>query len=140
MLTSERLHAPMQPRLSPTLLETPTYAMSLVARQRKLEERPEPVSGVDPYLQKDLNATQRAFAERELLKADTQELVKQNNEKRTHQHVKERKIGEAKIMAYEDIVEGAHSQRAASPEEAGRSEDPGSKQTTSKEDKAHDRQ
>jgi len=104
-LGATALNAPMQPLLSPTLLETPTNAMSLAARQRKLEERPEPVSGVDHYLQKALNATQRAFAERELLTAENQELVKQNNEKRTHQHVEERKIGEAKIMDYEDIVE-----------------------------------
>lgn len=31
--------------------------------------------------------------------------MKQNNEKKSRQHVKDRKIGEAKIMGYEEIIE-----------------------------------
>lgn len=79
--------------------------MSFAALQRKLVERSDHAAGVDPNLQKILNAAQRAFAERELLREENETLIKQNNEKKTRKHVKERKIGDAKIMTFEDIVE-----------------------------------
>ena len=96
---------PMQPLLSPSSLRTPTDAISLVALQRRLEERPEAATNISPCVQKLLNAAKQAFAERELLKEENQELTKQNSEKKTRQHVKEKKIGDAKIMSYEDIIE-----------------------------------
>lgn len=96
---------PSQPSLSPTSLKTPTNIISLAALQSKLTERPDRTEGADPYLQKIINAAQRAFAERELLRQENETLVQQNNEKKTRKHVKERKIGDAKIMTFEDIVE-----------------------------------
>ena len=32
-------------------------------------------------------------------------MFQQNNEKRTRKHIKERKIGDAKVMSFDDIVE-----------------------------------
>ena len=96
---------PLQPLLSPTSLRTPANAMSLVALQQKLEERQGAAVDTDPYLQKLLNAAKQAIAGKELLEVRCDDLMKQNIEKRTRQHVKERKIGDAKIMGYEDIVE-----------------------------------
>jgi colicin import membrane protein len=52
-----------------------------------------------------LKAAERAFADVGLLKDENQGLRAQNNEKKTREHVKERKIGEAKVMGYEAIVE-----------------------------------
>ena len=68
-------------------------------------QHPRTRTGPDPYIQKILNATQKAFADRALLHHQNEELIEQNNEKRTRQGKKARKIGEAKIMVYEDIVE-----------------------------------
>jgi hypothetical protein len=96
---------PLQPLLSPTSLKTPTNTISLAALQRMLEERPERVTGTDPYVEKVLHAAQQAFAERELLREENKTLFQQNNEKKTRKHVKERKIGDAKIMSFEDIME-----------------------------------
>ncbi|KAF2457246.1 hypothetical protein BDY21DRAFT_286344 [Lineolata rhizophorae] len=79
--------------------------MSLIAFQQKVEERPEGATGIESYLQKLLNAAKQAIAEREPLNEENQELTKQNNEKKTRQHVKEREIGDARVMSYEDIVE-----------------------------------
>lgn len=102
----------MQPLLSPSSVRTPTNATGLEALQRKLEERPGNVMGIDPYLEKLLNAAkqaldgrEQAFAQRKLLEDENQKLIQQNNEKKTRQHVKEKKIGDAKVMSYEDIVE-----------------------------------
>lgn len=99
------VRAPLQPLLSPTSLRTPTNAMSLMALQQRLEERPKAAAGIDPYFQKVLKAAERAFADVGLLKDENQGLRAQSNEKKTREHVKERKIGEAKVMGYEAIVE-----------------------------------
>jgi hypothetical protein len=96
---------PLQPLPSPTSLKTPTNTVSLAALQRKLEERPERVTRTDPYVEKILHAAQQAFAERELLREENKTLFQQNNEKRTRKHIKERKIGDAKVMSFDDIVE-----------------------------------
>ncbi|KAL1581858.1 hypothetical protein WHR41_09577 [Cladosporium halotolerans] len=95
---------PTQPALSPASLKTPTNTISLAALQSKLQERPENVAHVDPYLQKILNAAKRAFAERELLKDENDAPMQQNNEKKARKHANERKIGN-KVMTFEDIVE-----------------------------------
>jgi hypothetical protein len=96
---------PLQPSLSPTSLKTPTNLVSLATLQSKLTERSVHCESVDLYLQKFINAAQRAFAERELLRQENDTLVQQNNEKNTRKHIKERKIGDAKVMTFEDIVE-----------------------------------
>jgi hypothetical protein len=95
--------------LSPTSLKTPTNTVSLAAPQRKLEERPERVTSTDPYIEKVLHTAQQAFAERELLREENKTLFQQNNEKRTRKHIKERKIGDAKVMSFEDIVKARKS-------------------------------
>lgn len=65
---------------------------------------------IDLYLQKLLNAAKQAIAGKELLEVRCDNLIKQNIEKRTRQHIKERKIGDAKIMGYKDIVEALRVQ------------------------------
>ena len=97
--------APMQPFLSPPSLVTPTNSISFVALQQKLEERQGPATVTDPYLQKLLNAGKQAIAGKELLQVRCDDLMKQNNEKKTRQQVRAMKIGHAKVMGYEDIVE-----------------------------------
>jgi hypothetical protein len=92
-------NVPLQPLLSPTSLKTPTSTVSLAALQRKLEERPERVTGTDPYVDKVFHTAQQAFAERELLREANKTLFQQNNKKRTRKHNKERKIGNAKVMS-----------------------------------------
>lgn len=105
-----------QPVLSPTSLRTPTNTISFAALQSKLVEKFDHTASADPYLQKMLNAAQRAFAERELLREENETLVKQNNERNTRKHVKERKIGDAKIMTFEDIVEARRTWERAEAE------------------------
>lgn len=107
---------PPQPVVSQTSLRTPTNTISFAALQSKLVENLDHTAGADPYLQKILNAAQRAFAERELLREENETLVKQNNEKKTRKHVKERKIGDTKIMTFEDIVEARRTWELAEAE------------------------
>ena len=77
--TSQQL---VEPQLSPYPLKTPTTTLSLNALQRKLEERLSSNGvGADPYLQKIVNATRKAFTDRDLLYDKNQELTKQNNKK-----------------------------------------------------------
>ena len=96
---------PMQPFRSPSSLVTPTNSISFVALQQKLEERHGAATVTDPYLQKLLNAGKQAIAGKELLQGRCDDLMKQNNEKKTRQHVRAMKIGHAKVMGYGDIVE-----------------------------------
>jgi hypothetical protein len=67
------------------------------------------VTGTDPYVEKVLHAAQQAFAERELLREE-------NKEKRTRKHIRERKIGDAKVMSFEDIVKARKSYDLAQAE------------------------
>lgn len=71
----------------------------------------------DPYLQKLLHATEKAFADRSLLYDENEGLLKQNDEKRIRQNAKSTVIsqGNAKIMSYADIVE-VQRRRAAAAE------------------------
>ena len=55
-------------------------------------------------LQKTLNATERAFAERSLLLQQDHDLFEQNNEKKNRQRTKSTVVGKAKIMTFEDIA------------------------------------
>lgn len=55
-------------------------------------------------LQKILNATERAFAERSLLRQQNHDLFEQNNEKKSRQRTKSTVVGKAKIMTFEDIA------------------------------------
>jgi hypothetical protein len=48
-IAAASVRAPLQPLLSPTSLKTPTNAMSLMALQQRLEERPEAAVDIDPY-------------------------------------------------------------------------------------------
>jgi hypothetical protein len=96
---------PLQLLLSPTSLKTPTNTVSLAVLQRKLEERLERVTSTDQYVEKVLHVVQQAFAEHELLREENKTLFRQNNKKRTQKHIKERKIGDAKVMSFNDIVE-----------------------------------
>ena len=56
--------------------------VSFVALQRKLEEQPLCASASNPYVQELLNAAERTFAERELLRVRNENLMQQNNEKK----------------------------------------------------------
>jgi hypothetical protein len=64
-----------------------------------------------------LNAAERTFAERELLKVRNENLMQQNNEKKARKHVKERKIGDAKVMSFDDILEAKRLRECAEAEE-----------------------
>jgi hypothetical protein len=109
---------PFQQSLSsPTSLRTPTDMVSFAALQRKLEEQPLCASAAHPYVQKLLNAAERTFAERELLKVRNENLMQQNNEKKARKHVKERKIGDAKVMSFDDILEAKRLRECAEAEE-----------------------
>lgn len=55
-------------------------------------------------LQKILNATERAFAERSLLLQQNHDLYEQNNEKKSRQRTKSTVAGKAKVMTFEDIA------------------------------------
>jgi hypothetical protein len=65
-----------------------------------------------------LNAAQRVFAERELLRVENKTLIQQNNEKKARKQVKEKKIGDAKIMSFDDILEAKRSRECAEAETA----------------------
>lgn len=55
-------------------------------------------------LQKMLNSTERATAERSLLLQQNQDMFQQNNEKKARQRIKSTVVGKAKIMMFEDIA------------------------------------
>lgn len=103
---------------SPTSLKTPTDMVSFAALQRKLGEQPTCTAAPDPYVQKLLNAAERTFAERELLKVQNANLTQQNNEKKARKQVKERKIGDAKVMSFDDILEARRLRECAEAEAA----------------------
>jgi hypothetical protein len=123
-----------QPLLSPTSLKTPTDMVSFAALQRKLEEQPQCAASVNPYVQKMLNAAERTFAERELLKVQNRNLMQQNNEKKARKQVKERKIGDAKVMSFDDVLE-AKRLRERSEAEAARKKMEREKKIFEKEEK-----
>lgn len=61
----------------------------------------------DPFLQKFLHATEKAFADRSLLHDENENLLQQNDERRVRQNAKSTVIdqGNAKIVSYADIQE-----------------------------------
>lgn len=79
-------------------------------------EQPTYAAAPDTYMQKLLNAAERTFAERELLKVQTANLIQQNNEKKARKQVKERKIGDAKVMSFDDILEAKRLRECAETE------------------------
>lgn len=126
--------APKQPLLSPLSVRTPTSAIGLEALQRKLEERPGNAMDIDPYLQKLSNTAKQALdgreqadAQRRLLEDENQKLIQQNNQKKTRQDVREKKVGDAKVISHKDIVEAVRVRNrkdAEKKEKAARKERP----------------
>lgn len=92
--------------------------VSFAALQRKLEEQPLCASAPNLYVQKLLNAAERTFAERELLKIRNENLMQQNNEKKVREQVKERETGDAKVISFDDILEAKRLREYAEAEEA----------------------
>jgi hypothetical protein len=88
-----------------------------------------------------LNAAQRVFAERELLRVENKTLIQQNNEKKARKQVKEKKIGDAKIMSFDDILEAKRSRECAEAETARKKNERERKKAETEEKKAEkDRQ
>lgn len=124
---------PLQPLLSPTSLRTPTNATSLGALQQKLEERQRGTTTIDPYFQKVFHAVEQAIVGKQLLEVRCKDLMQQNNKKKTRQHMNERKIGEAKITGYEEIVEALRARdRKEAKRERERERKKAAKNTTNK--------
>ncbi|KAJ5882704.1 uncharacterized protein N7473_011138 [Penicillium subrubescens] len=85
---------------------TPITADSLTLLCRKVDREARGWDTDSRLLIKRLaRAAERAFADRALLRNDNERLLAQNNEKRTRTSQPARKVGNAKVMSYEDIVE-----------------------------------
>lgn len=94
-----------RPPATDKLPETPASPASLLLLRSKVEDHSCVLDErARLHLQKVLNATERAFAERSLLLQQNQVLFQQNNEKKNRQHTKSTVVGKAKIMTFEDIV------------------------------------
>ena len=105
-VASATAEVPFRPALPfPTLLKTPTDLVSFAALQRKLDEQPHCADAPNPYVQKMMNAAQRVFTERGLLRVENKTLIQQKNEKKARKQGKERNTGDAKIMSSDDILE-----------------------------------
>jgi hypothetical protein len=62
-------------------------------------------------VQKLVNAAQKSFAERALLRDQARSLLKVNNEAKVRRSTKSVVLGKAKVMSYEDL-EKARAERA----------------------------
>ncbi|OKP10252.1 hypothetical protein PENSUB_4337 [Penicillium subrubescens] len=61
------------------------------------------------------HAAEKAFADRALLRNDNERLLAQNNEKRSRTSKLARKVGNAKVMGYEDIIEAQRTLKQKKP-------------------------
>ncbi|KAJ5875034.1 uncharacterized protein N7473_013147 [Penicillium subrubescens] len=66
------------------------------------------------------HAAEKAFADRALLRNDNDRLLVQNNEKRTRTSKPARKVGNAKVMSYEDIIEAQRNLEAKKASQGGK--------------------
>ncbi|OKO98095.1 hypothetical protein PENSUB_9531 [Penicillium subrubescens] len=66
------------------------------------------------------HAAEKAFADRALLRNDNERLLAQNNEKRSRTSKPARKVGNAKVMSYEDIIEAQRNLEAKKASQAGK--------------------
>jgi hypothetical protein len=84
---------------------SPTTCEGLASLCSKIEHNLHTLGDVPRLqLQKILNATEKAFAERNLLREENRALFEQNNEKAIRKSERATVVGHAKIMTYEDIV------------------------------------
>jgi hypothetical protein len=61
---------------------------------------------------------EKAFTDRALLRNDNERLLAQNNEKRSRTSKPARKVGNAKVMSYEDIIEAQRNLEAKKASQA----------------------
>ncbi|KAJ6116135.1 hypothetical protein N7523_005816 [Penicillium sp. IBT 18751x] len=66
------------------------------------------------------HAAEKAFADRALLRNDNERLLAHNNEKRSRTSKPARKVGNAKVMSYEDIIEAQRNVEAKKATQAGK--------------------
>lgn len=86
--------------------QTPVTSEALAALHRQIDRDAPLLDAPSRHrLQKLTNAARRCFAERALLLDENRLLFEQNNESNCRRSVRATKVGEAKVMSYDDIVE-----------------------------------
>ncbi|GAB7336815.1 hypothetical protein MBLNU13_g11324t1 [Cladosporium sp. NU13] len=100
-------HAPSQADSPLVPPKTPTSASGLNAMREKLDEI---IGAIDEHesrlhIQKIVNAAEQSLTGCALLQEENQALTIQNREKKIRKSTKATKVGTAKIMSYEDIVQ-----------------------------------
>jgi hypothetical protein len=105
--SSSQAHAPSQADLPHMTPKTPTSVSGLNVMRQKLDEI---LGAIDEHesrlhIQKIVNAAKQSLTGCALLQEENQALIIQNREKKIRKSTKATKVGTAKIMSYEDIVQ-----------------------------------
>jgi hypothetical protein len=100
-------HAPSQADSSHVPPKTPTSASGLDVMRQKLEEILGTIDAHESrlHIQKIVNAAEQSLTGCTLLQEKNQALIIQNREEKIRKSTKATKVGTAKIMSYEDIVQ-----------------------------------
>jgi hypothetical protein len=102
-----QVHAPSQAETPHVPPKTPTSASGLNVMRQKLDQI---LGAIDEnesrlHIQKIVNAAEQSLTSCALLQEENRALVVQNREKKIRKSTKATKVGTAKIMSYEDIVQ-----------------------------------
>lgn len=88
------------------ILQTPVTSEALTALHSRIDQDTQLLDASHRHrLQKLANAAHKCFAERALLLDENRLLFEQNNESNCRKSIRSTKVGEAKLMSYDDIVE-----------------------------------
>ncbi|OKP07150.1 hypothetical protein PENSUB_6110 [Penicillium subrubescens] len=101
--------------------QTPITADGLQSLGRKVQKEARGWDEDSKFLVNRLaHAAEKAFADCALLCNDDERLLAQNNEKRSRTSKPARKVGNAKVMSYEDIIEAQRNLEARKASQAGK--------------------
>ena len=96
----------VEPRTDDEILQTPVTSDALAVLRSQIDQGADKLNdSTRRRLQKLTSAAQKSFAECALLLDENRLLFEQNNESNCRKSVRSTKVGEAKVMSYDDIVE-----------------------------------
>jgi hypothetical protein len=96
----------VEPCTDDEILQTPVTSDALAVLRSQIDQGADKLNdSTRRRLQKLTSAAQKSFAECALLLDENRVLFEQNNESNCRKSVRSTKVGEAKVMSYDDIVE-----------------------------------
>jgi hypothetical protein len=96
----------VEPCTDDEILQTPVTSDALAVLRSQIDQGADKLNdSTRRRLQKLTSAAQKSFAECALLLDENRLLFEQNNESNCRKSVRSTKVGEAKVMSYDDIVE-----------------------------------